>query len=192
MKIHIPKPCHENWNEMTANEKGRFCDACSQTVIDFTSSTEEEINVAMKSDSKICGRFREKQLQQNVAFWSKLALGILFTGGIANNANAQQTDSANISKQIDSATIKEKKSFTVTIGNPKFVYDERTAPTYVLNGKKISYENFLKVDVNDIKSVNVIKEIDDGVPFGHDKSRGSILIETKRKNYYIRMFKTTK
>lgn len=35
MKIQIPTPCHENWNEMNANEKGKFCKVCNKTVVDL-------------------------------------------------------------------------------------------------------------------------------------------------------------
>ena len=26
IKISIPEPCHEDWNKMVLNEKGRFCE----------------------------------------------------------------------------------------------------------------------------------------------------------------------
>lgn len=57
-RISIPEPCNENWNQMTPNEKGRFCDLCSKTVVDFTNKTEEQILsiISKNTDSKICGR----------------------------------------------------------------------------------------------------------------------------------------
>lgn len=32
MKISIPKPCNENWNEMTPDQQGAFCKVCSKVV----------------------------------------------------------------------------------------------------------------------------------------------------------------
>lgn len=63
-KITIPEPCHENWDEMTPKDNGRFCMSCSKTVVDFSSMLPEEIQhffIQNKND-KICGRFRKSQL----------------------------------------------------------------------------------------------------------------------------------
>lgn len=63
-KISIPEPCHENWDKMIPNENGRFCLSCSKTVIDFTSMLPEEIQhfFIQNQNQKICGRFKESQL----------------------------------------------------------------------------------------------------------------------------------
>lgn len=64
MKIHIPSPCHENWNAMTANEKGRFCGSCQKTVVDFThfSTTDIQNYFTKHYGQKVCGRFKNEQL----------------------------------------------------------------------------------------------------------------------------------
>ncbi|MCE3279741.1 MAG: hypothetical protein K0S44_1932 [Bacteroidetes bacterium] len=64
LKISIPKPCHENWNKMTPNEKGAFCGKCAKTVIDFTKKSTEEIKNYFLSSTgtKTCGRFLNDQL----------------------------------------------------------------------------------------------------------------------------------
>ena len=66
MKISIPKPCHENWEGMTPEEKGRFCGMCQKTVVDFTEMAPAEIRHFFKEHDgqKICGRFRNEQLAQ--------------------------------------------------------------------------------------------------------------------------------
>jgi hypothetical protein len=66
LQISIPKPCHEDWNKMTPNEKGSFCSKCAKTVIDFTKKTNEEIKnfLTEKSEKKICGRFMNDQLEK--------------------------------------------------------------------------------------------------------------------------------
>ena len=65
--ISIPKPCHEDWNEMTANEQGRNCNVCCKTVFDFTSMSDEEVKyffVNKKKEESVCGRFKNEQLQR--------------------------------------------------------------------------------------------------------------------------------
>lgn len=62
--ITIPKPCHENWNSMTPKEKGRFCNICSKTVIDFTKMPIEDIQefIHQNKNNRICGHFKQSQL----------------------------------------------------------------------------------------------------------------------------------
>jgi len=64
-QITIPEPCHENWDKMTPSDNGRFCMSCSKTVIDFSTMLPNEIKhfFVQKQDTKICGRFRNEQLE---------------------------------------------------------------------------------------------------------------------------------
>jgi len=66
IKISIPKPCHEDWNKMTPNEKGSFCGKCCKTVVDFTNKSPEEIRTTLLAESgkKVCGRFMSDQLDE--------------------------------------------------------------------------------------------------------------------------------
>lgn len=66
--IHIPKPCNENWETMSPQEKGRFCSVCNKCVIDFTQKQPEEIKQIFveRKDENICGRFYRNQLE-NIA-----------------------------------------------------------------------------------------------------------------------------
>lgn len=65
LKIRIPKPCHEDWNSMTPNQQGRFCDSCCKTVVDFTQMKAPEIQeyFTRNHGKKICGRFNNEQLE---------------------------------------------------------------------------------------------------------------------------------
>ncbi|NRD24376.1 energy transducer TonB [Winogradskyella litoriviva] len=64
--ISIPKPCHEDWSKMSPNEKGRFCQSCSKSVIDFTAMPKVAIEnyLTLNSNKKVCGRFKVSQLEQ--------------------------------------------------------------------------------------------------------------------------------
>lgn len=66
--ISIPDPCHENWNDMTIQEKGRFCSSCSKVVIDFTNRSKasilQEYLNADPNGEKLCGVFKNSQLAE--------------------------------------------------------------------------------------------------------------------------------
>lgn len=66
IKISIPEPCHENWNEMTPTQKGRFCGVCTKEVFDFTSNSDEEIVKHFQQNENICGRFYTSQLDRKL------------------------------------------------------------------------------------------------------------------------------
>ncbi|MGC5743458.1 TonB-dependent receptor plug domain-containing protein [Chryseobacterium sp. NFX27] len=97
MKITIPEPCHENWNTMTPEEKGRFCSVCSKTVRDFTIASDEEIMEVFSDPSEnICGNFYESQLNRNLQYsylnsvFVKFAAGFILTTGGLVSVHAQQ------------------------------------------------------------------------------------------------------
>lgn len=71
INIQIPEPCHEDWNIMTPQDKGRHCAVCSKTVVDFTKSTDEQIISTIEQSNKLCGRFKNNQLNRDVVFSRK-------------------------------------------------------------------------------------------------------------------------
>jgi hypothetical protein len=105
LQLTIPDPCHENWSQMTAVEKGRFCAACQKNVYDFTKSTDREIINAYEKDQKLCGRFLNTQLDRELvipkerkSIWlASIFFGIisLFNSKVAaqEKPKTEQTDS---------------------------------------------------------------------------------------------------
>jgi len=108
-KITIPKPCHEDWNTMTQEEKGRFCGSCKKTVIDFTKLSNSEVQdyLSENKHQKICGHFKKEQLdtihisvptvviEQSHTFTKTFLLALLLTMGTTllsctNTAGKQQ------------------------------------------------------------------------------------------------------
>ncbi|MES2575039.1 MAG: hypothetical protein V4572_08850 [Bacteroidota bacterium] len=65
-KVSIPQPCHEDWNKMTPDETGRFCSVCTKGVVDFThkNSTEIQEYLIQNKGQKVCGRFRNEQINK--------------------------------------------------------------------------------------------------------------------------------
>lgn len=66
IKISIPSPCHESWQDMTPAEKGRFCASCKKVVHDFTQLSDREITTVLANDKSACGRFLSTQLERDL------------------------------------------------------------------------------------------------------------------------------
>lgn len=62
--IQINNPCHENWDEMTQVEQGKFCSHCQKTVIDFSEKTDAELFDYFNNHSSFCGRFKNTQIDR--------------------------------------------------------------------------------------------------------------------------------
>lgn len=114
IKISIPKPCHENWFEMTPIEKGKFCSNCQKNVIDFTKVSDREIILEYNKNENLCGRFRASQLdrililpKEKKSIWIIAAASIIGFLGLGNqtakaqaNAKTEQTDNKQLKDNI--------------------------------------------------------------------------------------------
>lgn len=70
--IVISEPCTQNWNTMSVEKQGRFCEHCSKTVIDFTGLTDPQIVALLEQNSgTACGRFDSHQLNRALIAPSK-------------------------------------------------------------------------------------------------------------------------
>lgn len=80
--ISIPKPCSQNWQEMTLVEKGRFCDSCQKTVIDFSKHSDTAILKEIANNEHLCGRFMSNQLDRILVLRNEKSL--VWKWGIAS------------------------------------------------------------------------------------------------------------
>lgn len=64
--VRIPEPCHEDWNKMQPDAKGKFCSSCSKSVFDFSDKTDAEIKTILieHKDQKVCGHFKKTQIDR--------------------------------------------------------------------------------------------------------------------------------
>src|ERR1700722_206170 len=95
LKLSIPTPCNENWDNMTPNERGRHCASCDKIVIDFSLYTDKQlVEFFEKIKDNVCGRLNRFQLDRELVyiepknrFLYKLLFGVTFTAGLAGSAN---------------------------------------------------------------------------------------------------------
>lgn len=64
--VRIPEPCHEDWNSMQPDAKGKFCNSCSKAVFDFSNKTDHEIKEILweYKEQKVCGHFKKSQVNR--------------------------------------------------------------------------------------------------------------------------------
>jgi hypothetical protein len=64
-QLLIPIPCHENWANMQPADKGRHCEACQKTVVDFTAMSDTEIIRYMsRARQNVCGHLAPDQVNR--------------------------------------------------------------------------------------------------------------------------------
>ena len=66
LKIQIPEPCSQSWDEMSPEGSGRHCAACAKTVVDFTRMTDAQILEVLRNSAGSCGRFTADQLGRDL------------------------------------------------------------------------------------------------------------------------------
>jgi hypothetical protein len=142
LKISIPEPCHEDWNKMTPDETGRHCSSCAKSVVDFTGMSDHEVKhfFLNKKEEKVCGRFRQTQLQQIVIelpqnifsmempLWKKfLAACLIVFSTTLFSCDTKISDQAAIQKQNEVAK-PNLISVVVYVGGISVCYDTTLVP----------------------------------------------------------------
>jgi hypothetical protein len=67
IQLKIPTPCQERWADMRPEGQGRFCEACSKTVVDFSMMTDGEMLLYLaRAGQHVCGRLAPEQLNREI------------------------------------------------------------------------------------------------------------------------------
>jgi hypothetical protein len=69
LRLSVPKPCHKDWENMLPAERGRHCEQCCKTVVDFTGMSDGEVLRFFRErpPGSACGRFAPDQLGRELA-----------------------------------------------------------------------------------------------------------------------------
>lgn len=132
MQLHIPEPCHEDWNKMAPTAQGRHCKICCKQVVDFTVMSDEQIiHYLTKASGETCGRVRKDQLEKPLHTsyykpWKWIITGIASLFFFFNKVQAQKKEQCDPKKD----TIKHSK------GNDREIMVGRIIPTKIKPVKK--------------------------------------------------------
>ncbi len=107
MRVTVPKPCSENWEQMQlASDASRFCASCQKCVVDFTHATDRDIIKHFEAaDGNVCGRFTTSQLNRALVapnatprnYWNAFfSVALTSVVGMNNAAQAQTSQAENI------------------------------------------------------------------------------------------------
>ena len=59
--IRIASPCNARWEDMTGDERARFCGSCRKNVYNLSAMTRMEITTLVREkEGKFCGRFYQR------------------------------------------------------------------------------------------------------------------------------------
>ncbi|MBL4907725.1 MAG: energy transducer TonB [Sneathiella sp.] len=174
--ISIPKPCHEDWNTMTPKEKGRFCNSCSKTVIDFTKMDVDAIQEFIHNNQhkKICGHFKQKQLdsinlripfqviqsQQNIyktfLFSLLIVMGSTLFSCTNNDGKPQKIDSIEV---IDSTNNKVVDFLGVIDNDAKIdsIVNLNIPPPPIILGEVVTVDGDMRVEINSNRVLNYLE-----------------------------------
>jgi hypothetical protein len=172
IELSIPQPCTQNWDGMSVNETGRFCDSCNKSVIDFTNYSDQQLIEFFKGPKEnVCGKLRHDQLGKSLyllqyqqsrpfpQFFISAALVI----GLGNSVNAKEKHAPTIINVVQNET-KEEKENNETTGDDSTRYfsgqvidmkTKETVPgaTVLLEGATIGtatdINGFFKLDISD-------------------------------------------
>lgn len=102
--IKVASPCSADWNEMTGNDRQKFCGSCQKNVYNLSGMTKDEAeNLLLNAEGRLCVRFYKRadgtiltqdcpvgwaafkrRVSRGAAAFASLMFGIL--GGLGINA----------------------------------------------------------------------------------------------------------
>jgi len=98
IEISILKPCSEDWDKMTPEGNGRFCNQCNKTIIDFSTFTDKELlDYFTTAKQKICGVYNPTQLNRiisapqpsDTSIFKKALFGTALAAGVTASTQSQ-------------------------------------------------------------------------------------------------------
>lgn len=137
INLFIPKPCHENWDNMQPEEKGKFCNACAKPVIDFSSMSDAQMLAyfsGLKNET-VCGRAYPDQLNRTIRQMSERntrmtfrKMAAIFAGLIITMFHSKVQAQTNIPAPVEKVPVK------VPV-NRQIMGEVAVVPTHTLSGK---------------------------------------------------------
>jgi hypothetical protein len=159
-QLFISNPCHEQWDTMQPDARGRFCGACRKTVVDFTAMSDQELLAWFARDRRnVCGRMAEDQLNRDLVparppkkkvwavWWQLLLAGLL----VSSEASSQVKLPKAPMSQVYDDTVSQPvvMGFATILGPPQFIRIIDSATQKPLPGASVQVDDEPKYFVAD-------------------------------------------
>lgn len=189
VNISIPKPCHENWEAMTPEDKGRFCSVCTKTVFDFTKASDKEIMDQLKKDATTCGRLHINQLNRNLViskqkpkYWAVFSVTVFGLLGLGNHVAYSQVKHDTIQTEPKEDLILGK----VRIPQKRMINGVVSDGFGPIAGVKVVVKNSEKNTITDSNgNYSIEAEIGDEIVFSYFNKIEKIIISNNNSKYDV-------
>ena len=164
-KLNIPEPCHEDWQQMSPTQKGKFCASCQKEVIDFTKLSASEIARKTKNTKQLCGRFTFTQLEQEYVFASQnslsrlgiaLGLGSIIAVAQPSFAQEEKPDKIEVHQLQGEVALTTQANDSIIING--IVIDEESLPLPGVNVLQQNSSNSTQTDFDGKFSIKISEE----------------------------------
>ncbi|MFN8286696.1 MAG: hypothetical protein U0V74_08090 [Chitinophagales bacterium] len=132
LRVAVTEPCHEDWNLMSLEDKGRHCQSCNKVVVDFTSMTDAQIVQHFTGyKGHTCGRFRTEQLNRDIRIGTArssarpvkfLAVSLLAFQLFSNRAVAKDVMTLPDTAQVDAAPVSNATDSVLAVDSCSYEY----------------------------------------------------------------------
>ncbi|RMB57658.1 hypothetical protein EAX61_11135 [Dokdonia sinensis] len=182
IKITIADPCHEDWTQMTPQEKGRHCDSCDKLVIDFSQTTDEQLYKRVQRGGKICGRFKPEQLDREITLSRKrknpfldYAATLLIPAAIFSTQNI---NASNVSKspQIETSSYKSLNISSLNRTQKNVVAESNSETLLTIKGTVSDSHGPLSGAIVTVKGTDRFVKTDENGNYKIDIRKGDTLI----------------
>lgn len=176
---------------MTPAEKGRFCSACSKTVLDFTKASDREIVTYLSNNKNTCGRFNNYQLnrdliipKQKSSYWFITTASVLGFLGLNSQTvfsqiplKTEQTDKIKTNQDSTKTTLGLKKITGVVSDEHGPIAGANVFVKGTTKGTTTDFEGNYYIDVSN----------NDVLVFSYTGKEIFELIITPKSNYNIKL-----
>jgi hypothetical protein len=192
ININIPEPCHENWEAMSVENKGKFCSSCKKTVFDFTKATDKEIIHHLNKEKNTCGRFLNTQLNRNLlpqnrksSYWSVIFTSVISFIGIGTQNVLSQTKQETIQTDKKNIIVKDSiqnPNLTHTI---KGIVSDQIGPLAGANAIIKGTTNGVTTDFDGVFEIEA--QLGDILEITYMGMKTEIITVGVKNNYYINL-----